>query len=310
MYDNGDFKVRNSEVGNIDFLSETPCYFHVTGEHDFNGETVITGNLDGYKISVSKNGVNVTDGSLCKWYLGDNFQTMGRGDTKKAIEKLSDTLHLPIDKATVTRIDIAQNFIVKHPTEVYYNHLGNSYPSKRLEQPDGLYYTNSKGLLVFYNKVKEQKAKGQPIPELYQNRNTLRYEMRFKSRLKDTFKVERVTGAMLYDEKFYIGIIDRWKAAYQNIQKINDVSINFEVMNTKTDLYTLGLVSLIDQQGGEIKMIQQINEAYKKGELKKKQAYDLRQVIKKASHSAIGTVQSDVIIELDQKINEAAKFYR
>jgi len=41
-----------------------------------------------------------------------------------------------------------------------------------------LYYYQSRGLLVFYDKIKEQQAKNQLIPELYQNRNVLRYEQR------------------------------------------------------------------------------------------------------------------------------------
>ena len=310
MYDNIDFKIRHSEVGGIDFLSETPMYFDVTGEHSYNGVSVITGHLNGLKVSVSQRSVNVTNGSLCKWFLGDNFQTMGRGDNQRAIEKLSDTLHLPFDKATVTRIDIAQNFIMKHPPEVYFNHLGENYPSKRLEQPDGLYYSKLDTLQVFYDKVKEQRAKGQAIPELYYNRNTLRYEKRYKARLKDIFKVERVTGAMLYEEKFYMNIVKDWKKAYSDIKKINDVTLNFDAMKTKRDLYTLGLVSLIGQQGGELAMIQQINEAYKKGDLTKKQSYDMRQAITEASRSGIATVESDVIKELDKKIDDVIKFFR
>ena len=85
-----------NEVKGVDFLSETPQYFDVTGQHCFNGANVITGNLKGFRISVSERGVNLKDGSLCKYYLGDNFQTLGRGDTKQAIEMLSDTLHLPL----------------------------------------------------------------------------------------------------------------------------------------------------------------------------------------------------------------------
>jgi len=310
MYDNVDFKVRSFEVGGIDFLSQTPLYFDVTGEHCFNGENVITGNLNGLRVSASQRGVNVTDGSLCKWYLGDNFKTMERGDIQRAIEKLSDTLHLPMDKATVSRIDLAQNFIMKYPTEVYFNHLGDNYPSKRLEQPDGLYYSKHDTLLVFYDKVKEQRAKGQTIPELYSNRNTLRYEIRYKARLKDTFKVDRVTGAMLYEEQFYMDIVKRWKKAYKDIKKINDVTLNYEAMAGKKDLYTLALVSFIEQQGGELAMIQQINELFKKGQIKKKQSYDLRQAIKEASRATIATVESDVIKELDKKIEDVVKFYR
>jgi len=310
MYDNLDFKLNINEVKGIDFLSETPLYFDVSGEHCFNGANVITGNLNSFRISVSEIGVNLKDGSLCKYFLGDNFQTLGRGDTKMAIEKLSDTLHLPLQKATVTRIDIAQNYIVRHPTSVYFNHLGNSIYNKRLEQPDGLYYYNSKGLLVFYDKVKEQRAKGQPIPELFSNRNTLRYEMRYKARLKDSFKVDRVTAEMLYNETFYRNIIDQWHKAYKDIQKINDVSLNFEAMKTKKDLYVMGLVSLIDQQGGEIAIKQQINEAFKKGSLSRKQKFDLFIAISEASKATFATIQSDVIQELDKKINESVRNYR
>lgn len=310
MYDNVNFKVRGFEIEGIDFLSQTPLYFDVTGEHCFNGEDVITGNLNGLRVSASRRGVNVSNGSLCKWYLGDNFKTMERGDVQRAIEKLSDTLHLPMDKATITRIDLAQNFIMKHPTEVYFNHLGSYYPSKRLEQPDGLYYSKHDTLLVFYDKVKEQRAKGQPIPELYSNRNTLRYELRYKARLKDTFKVDKVSGAMLYEEKFYMDIVKRWKNAYMDIKKINDITLNFEAMKTKRDLYTMGLASLIDQQGGQLAMIQQINEAYKKGVITKKQSYDMRQAITEASRATIATVESDVIKELDKKIDDVVRFYR
>lgn len=310
MYDNVDFKVRGFEIEGIDFLSQIPLYFDVTGEHCFHGEVVITGNLNGLRVSASRRGVNVSNGSLCKWYLGDNFKTMERGDVQRAIEKLSDTLHLPMDKATITRIDLAQNFIMKYPTEVYFNHLGSYYPSKRLEQPNGLYYSKHDTLLAFYDKVKEQQAKRQPIPELYSNRNTLRYEMRYKARLKDTFKVDKVTGAMLYEEQFYMDIVNRWKKAYKDIKKINDVTLNFEAMKTKRDLYTLGLASLIDQQGGQLSMIQQINEAFKKGELTKKQSYDLRQAITEASRATIATVESDLIKELDKKIDDVVRFYR
>lgn len=310
MYDNLDFKLNINEVKEIDFLSETPHYFDVTGQHYFNGANVITGNLKGFRISVSERGVNLKDGSLCKYYLGDNFQTLGRGDTKQAIEMLSDTLHLPLHKATVTRIDIAQNYIVKHPTSVYFNHLGNCMFNERLVQPDGLYYKNSSGLLVFYDKVKEQKAKGQIIPELYNNRNTLRYEMRHKVRIKNTFKVERVTAEMLYNETFYRNIIDQWHKAYKDIQKINDVSLNFEIMRGKKDLYLMGLVSLIDQQGGEIEILKQINEAFKKGNMSRKNKHDLINAIKEAGKATIATIQSDVIQELDKKINESVKNYR
>ncbi len=54
---------------------------------------------------------------------------------------MSDTLHLPMDKATVTRLDVARNLIVQHLVDVYFNHLGALKYARRLVEPSGLYYS-------------------------------------------------------------------------------------------------------------------------------------------------------------------------
>jgi len=121
MFDNIDLGLLQNDVLTTDFLSETINYFDVTGEHNFNGEYVISGRLnDSFKISVSKRKISIKDASLCKWYLGNNFETLQRKDVQHAIEKLSDTLHLPIDKAKVTRFDVAQNFIMKYQISPFF----------------------------------------------------------------------------------------------------------------------------------------------------------------------------------------------
>ena len=115
----------------------------------------------------------------------------------------------------------------------------------------------------------------------------------------------------LYDEAFYIDILNRWKDTYKAIQKINDVSLNFQAMKSKQQLYKMGVLSLIEQAGGQLQMIEQINEAQKRGELSKKQAFDLRKAINDACKINDGlTVPNEAIQELDKKVNEAVKFYR
>ncbi len=310
MYDTTNLRLLQSEAGKVDFLSETACHLTNVGEHNFSGQTVITGDLNGLKISLNSYQLKIKEGSLCKWYLGSNFQTMGRSDTQRAIEKLSDTLHLPMNKATVTRLDIAQNIITIHPPDVYFNHLGLLKYATRLQEPSGIYYKQASGRLCFYDKTKEQKNKREPIPELYEGRNVLRYEQRYTSRIANKLNVAEVTGAMLYDEAFYVGLLNRWRDDYKAIQKINDVSLNFKAMRTKQQLYKMGLVSLIEQAGGQLQMLEQINEAQRRGELSKKQAFDLRQAVNEASQLREGlTVPNEAIKELDKKINEAIKFY-
>lgn len=295
----------------MDFLAETSCYLENVGEHNYNGELVITGSLKGLKISLNRYQMKIKDGSLCKWHLGNNFQTLGRGDTQRAIENLSDTLHIPMSKATVTRLDIAQNFITRHPPEVYLNHLGILKYATRLQEPNGVYYSKTGGRLCFYDKNREQKNNREPIPELYEGRNVLRYEQRYTNRIASQLKVCEVTGAKLYDEAFYIDILNRWKDTYKAIQKINDVSLNFQAMKSKQQLYKMGVLSLIEQAGGQLQMIEQINEAQKRGKLSKKQAFDLRKAINDACKINDGlTVPNEAIQELDKKVNEAVKFYR
>lgn len=313
MYDTVNFKLAKADVGAVDFLEEVPCYLdsQTIGFHDWGGEQVITGSVGGLKVVANRYQIKIKDGSLCKWHLGDNFKTMGRGDVQAAIERLSDTLHLPIGKATVTRLDVAQNFIVKHPVAVYLNHLGMLKYAKRLQEPDGLYYHRRLERLCFYDKNKEQRAKCEPIPDLYKDRNVLRYEQRYTKRLPCQLNVEAVTGVLLYDEAFYMALIKRWRDTYNGINKVNDITLNFQAMTSKRQLYKMGVLTMVERVGGEVEMINQINEAQKRGDLTSKQAFDLRKEVKEVCKVKEGlTVESEVITELDKKIIEAVRFYR
>lgn len=312
MFDSVNFRLTQAEVSGVDFLSETPCYLEDVAEHQFSsGLVAVTGKAGGLKISLNRFQVKVCDGSLCKWYLGNNYQTMGRSDTQRAIEMLSDTLHLPMGKAAVYRLDIAQNFICKHPPEVYINHLGMLKNATRLLNDGSVYYQRAGNVLCFYDKNREQKRKRETVPELYEGRNVLRYEQRYTQHIARQLNVSEVTGALLYDVAFYMDLLNRWRDTYRDIQKINDITLNFQAMRTKQELYKMGVLSLIERAGGQMEMIDQIKEAQKRGELTSKQAYDLRQAVKDAGKVRVGlTVPNDAIQELDKKVKEAVMYYR
>ena len=243
--------------------------------------------------------------------MGDNLQTMGRKDTERAVEKLSDLLHLPMDKAQVTRIDVSQNFIMKHPPSVYLQHLGVLKGAARLEEPNTLYYRKQDRGLCFYDKAREQKAKRETLPELFEGRNVLRYEQRYTGRLAKHLGVQEVRASMLYDEAFYIDLLNRWRDDYKAIQKINDVQLNFDCMRNKKDLNRMGLLSLVERVGGLNAMMNQITEAQQQGKLNRKQAFDLRQAIKEACAVKDGlVVENEAIAELNKKVIEAVRFYR
>ena len=314
MFDTLNLYLPALDVGDIPLLETIPNYLeHPKGilEPETGNIVCYCGALGNLKVSVSATGVSIKDGSLCKWYLGDNLQTMGRGDVERAIQKLSDTLHLPIGKAKVTRLDVAQNMVMRYPVSVYTGHLGELKRSTRLVEPNGIYYSQRLGRLCFYDKVREKKNHKELIPELYKRGHCLRYEQRYTSRLPNQLGVPGVTVSMLYDEAFYCKLLQRWRDTYLEIIKINDTEINISAMRTKQQLYKMGVLSLIERAGGIPNMLQQISEAQATGKLTKKQAYDLRVAVNNAAKcDDTITTPNEAILELDTKVKQAVKFFR
>ena len=313
MYDTVYMKLCSYEIPGVSLLEEIPGYLDsVTGEHIFNGSPVLTGCLGSLGVSIEPGALRINRGSLCKWFLGDNVGKMSRGDTKRAIERLSDSLHLPMYRAIITRFDVAQNLIMKYPAAVYANHLGMLRNATRLQEPDCLYYKQGAGRLAFYDKTKEVMShRSGEIPEICKSHNILRYERRFEHRLTHYLNEPDITASTLYDERFYIKVVDFWHNAYKDIEKINNISINTEAMRSKRQFDIAARLALVEKFGGEAAFLEILKEKQRQGEVTKKQAFDIRKAIKEACTSGESlTVKSDAIEELDRKIKEAAAYYR
>lgn len=310
MYDNLNMRLTSAEVGGVDFLNDVPRFCEECSTHIFpNGEYSCTGKLGNLSVFIKKNSVVIKNGSFCKWLLGDNFQVMGRNDVKIGLEKLSDMLHLPMNKAIVSRIDIAQNIMLKHPIEVYLESLGYCGNIKPSRQVNGVYYLQKNLAFCIYEKVREQKAARNLIPELFKNQNCMRVELRLKSRLATILKRGIITGDMLYDEDFYLEMINLWGNSYKSIKKINDMRIDFNRIKTVTELRRCCLIDWVLQNGGLIAIINQIKNAQKMNRLTPKQAYDLKREIEGSNNVRnVFTRPNEAIIELDRKVEETIKY--
>ncbi len=309
MYDNLDLTVTKDQSQGTDFLQTIPQFLTKVPNQGVNQYgKYVTGYLDNLKISISESRVKIYNSSICKYYLGDNFKTLTKGDTKRAIEKISDCLHLPFHLANVTRIDFAKNLIMQFDEKVYYPYLGEAQYYNRLEQNNGLYYNNQLRQLVFYGKEYEQRLKRQPVPELYKNRNVLRYEMRFKKQLRQQFNRPEITAGLLYDETFYSGLVTRWKDEYLSIQKINSKLTSMKPTGSKKELAeNLALYTILEL--GQPQVLNKVKEWQESGEISKKQAYDLRTFIKQLSKTPVNEKGNDLMNELDRKVKEAARFW-
>jgi hypothetical protein len=309
MYDNLDLTVSRNLIPGTNFLQTTPQFLTNVSSQGVNqyGE-FITGYLDSLKVSITDSRVKISECSLCKYYLGDNFKTLTKGDTKRAIQKISDTLHLPFEIANVTRIDFAKNMIMQYDEKVYYPYLGEAQYYTRLPQNNGLYYNNQLRQLVFYGKEYEQKLKRQPIPDMYQNRNVLRFEMRFRKQLRQQLKLNEITAGLLYDETFYSGLVNRWKSEYFAIQKINSKLISMKPTGSKKELAeNLALYTILEM--GQPQVLNKVKEWQERGDISKKQAYDLRTFIKEISKTPFNEKGNDLMDELNRKVKEASRYW-
>ena len=102
------FRLLADEVGGTDLMAETPNYLTSISEHTFaDGQTLLAGRLVGcggscYKVSITPQRVTISDCSLSKWELGSNMLGMDRKATEEAVACISDLLHLPIERATLS----------------------------------------------------------------------------------------------------------------------------------------------------------------------------------------------------------------
>lgn len=309
MFDTVNLWLSKERSGEIDLLKKIPLYLSGITEHKKDEQVYLSGQFGNYKVNVSEHGISLK-GSIAKYFLPDNYHTLTRGDSQRAFEMIADELHLPIDRAKVTRIDLAQNFIVKYSPEAYYSYLGDCVHYKRLVQPQSLYYSNGLRTKLFYNKIAEGKKQGLPIPGIWQGANVLRYEFRFTSRLPYQFNLPEVTPKVLFDESFYIALVKRWVQEYEAINKLHLINFNLTEMKSPKDF--LRQMALM-----KIKEIGQNNAMKLVEDLRAKHVFDnpeyysrLKAEIKKLCKTPEFTSSSELVEELNKKVSEAKVFYR
>lgn len=232
MYDTVNFWIDRAMVGGDPFA--VAQYLSNITEHSSESQGyTATGKVGDYSVLLTASGISLK-GSLPKFLLPTNLHTLSRSGACQAIEKLSDTIHLPIKDAKVGRIDVSTVLLVEQPPCNYYPFLGNKPRFQRLQATnDTLYYNTGKRQLIFYNKLAEAQAKGVSIPAGFSGENLMRLEARFTQRLPAQFNLPVVTGATLTDERFYTGMVKRWGDEYFSIQKLKSIAV-MDTSNIKT----------------------------------------------------------------------------
>lgn len=209
-------------------------------EHLFINETksikedgyIISFNLSNFRITIKFDNKDKPiklyfNGSLPKFYLGNNLSQLDWDTTKEAIQMLSDNLNVEMNDAILTRIDFGINFILKFPIHKYISCLVEFPRLERNQYKDSVTFFSKSGSksLIFYDKIKELKDSHKtamlPIPNIYRNQNILRYEIRLEQLLKQDLKIGRVQVKDLYDDTVQKKLMFLWLEGYQKVNKLS-----------------------------------------------------------------------------------------
>ena len=242
MYDTIILEVHKEDIDNHQWETIFQNIFQTCEYKQVKGGCGYTTN--GLRISVTENRIKI-NGSLSKYYYGNNCETLTLLDTKEAIKRLSRELNIPIDKADLIEVDIAENFEMTHSPDRYIaklQSLGSSHPNK---WNNTTYFPINGAMLRFYDKGKESRQRGNrrlkrercPLPE-GEKKNLLRYEMKFKkAKIRQVFG-RQLKAKDLYNKQVFWRFIAEWFGTYEDIGKISDklLDITFEQIKSTKDL--------------------------------------------------------------------------
>jgi len=262
------------------------------------------------KIYVNDHSLKMRN-SLAKSYFGNNVQILSLAEIKAAITPLSDTLHLPIETANITRLDVGFNVEMKYSPKTYFDYL-KPFPTsrtyERCKKRYGITYEQGKKVLSFYDK--SRKYGREQVPKLLRVPNLLRYEMQWQKDVHQAFD-RTVTATDLYNIDFCRDVLEKYLSAYHSIPKL----IKPKVMKSKAPITTKQkddskFFELIGLQGyGIEKYLAEVKEKQERKEICAVTAKRKRASVEKLLEFNHVTETYDMVNELNTKISKAVAMF-
>ena len=183
-----------------------------------NDSSYVQGDLRNMKVTLNEASISVK-GSLCKYFYGNNIDTLNITNTREALAQISTDLSIDINKASVSRIDFSTNIKTNYTPTAYYPYLGTLTRFERFELPNSIYYNQEAKRLLFYDKIKEAKKKQMSIPKQHIGDNLLRYELVINRDVPRYLKYNGLYVQDLGTEELFRKLLHLWYSYYQQIQK-------------------------------------------------------------------------------------------
>lgn len=216
-------------------------------------------------------------------------------------------------QAKVQRLDLGANFIMDRPCCEYQSILNECPRMQRSTlsaKSNSLYFKNGQRTIILYDKIADCQRLKEPIPEVFEGRHVLRYELRYKKNLPSQLKRKAVTAQTLYSEIFYIEILNNWKKSYDSISRNEGYRMrdNIDIYKPKDLLRHFAAIGI--QQLGTGQVINMLETSRQSGKLSKMQVHRLKNTVRQITSTPELVEPNDCIKELDKKIKRAVFSYR
>ncbi len=194
---------------------------------------------------------------------GHNWDALPLMTMHNAIEELCMD-HPPLERGSLSRVDIAGIMFLTNPTQFYLRHL-DTHPtlatrvdySTRRESDSATVgsrqYVGEDRTLSFYDKMVEAIAHGQVGIEAYETDDwqVLKYELQIKKHVRKYLRLEggrSLTIRNLQDPRLLRQAANLWMKEYNAIHKISR-GIDTPVLSSIKDIESFGLARLVDEEG-------------------------------------------------------------
>lgn len=251
--------------------------------HSDYGQT-IQGHHRNLRVNQTSNTIRI-QGSLQKWYRGDNFGNLQYQDDSKAISDLCHTFSFEPNEATLRRLDFGANISTTFRPSAYFPYLGRSQNYYRTDYRNTVNYINSVRTISVYQK----------------DTRTLRFETRYKKPEKSLKRV--IALADLLTPEVYDFFLQRWREEFYRIEKLNEI-IPLENMKPDNLLDFLAAVGL--QEIGPEPIRNHIKSAQRTGAIDKHKAKRFRDKIDSLLNDPRLAKPNELIQELNEKITKCA----
>lgn len=174
--------------------------------------------------------------SLPKLLKGQNIYSLSYEETLEALRQIGEKLGVDIWEGIIRRLDIEFTIETKYEVAQYFKFFSSSnFLTRSQIKKTSLYYQNTLKTINFYDKVLEIKKKKEVIPQIFQDKNLMRFECRYMNNfLKQhakNFNLKNFTIESLKEHSVYIYLVDLAFKEYEAIEKIRKPIKHFNIQS-------------------------------------------------------------------------------